>query len=132
MSARVRGRLVSYNATKMYGFLRPDDGGEDVFVHARDVDYPLRDADLGSRFEFEVVPSDRGAKAIRMLADSGGTVREDLELADDEWEPVAREDYSREITDALIAVAPDLTGSQIQRIRQLLLTRAESRNWVDR
>ena len=54
------GTVKFYNAQKGYGFISPDAGGPDVFVHATALEqagiYSLNE---GQKVEFEVV-SDRG------------------------------------------------------------------------
>ncbi|QIB32750.1 cold-shock protein [Ancylobacter pratisalsi] len=67
------GTVKFFNTEKGYGFIRPDDGGRDVFVHVSAVTRSgLGTLTEGQRVSFEVEPDKRGKgpKAI------------DLELAD--------------------------------------------------
>jgi CspA family cold shock protein len=56
-----RGTVEFFKAELGYGFLRPDDGGKDVFVHLKAVDRAGLFALLkGQRVEFEVVTGRNG------------------------------------------------------------------------
>ncbi|PWT82185.1 MAG: cold-shock protein [Acidobacteria bacterium] len=54
------GTVKWFNATKGYGFIMPQDGGKDVFVHISAVERAgLRSLNEGQAVEFELV-SNRG------------------------------------------------------------------------
>ena len=61
------GTVKWFNATKGYGFIQPDDGGKDVFVHASAVERaglpPLQD---GQKVEYQVA-TERGREAAADL-----------------------------------------------------------------
>ncbi|MBB5519469.1 cold-shock protein [Amphiplicatus metriothermophilus] len=54
------GVVKWFNSTKGYGFIQPDDGGSDVFVHASAVEQAgLNTLQEGQRLSYELV-SNRG------------------------------------------------------------------------
>ena len=58
------GTVKWFNATKGYGFIRPDDGGKDVFVHISAVERAgLRELKEGQRVTFEVVVDRKTGKS---------------------------------------------------------------------
>jgi len=73
-----QGTVSWFNADKGFGFLAPDDGGADVFVHASALaDGSHGSLDEGQRVEFEVTQGDRGPQAqqVRLLDGDGGADR---------------------------------------------------------
>ena len=57
------GTVKWFNATKGYGFIQPEDGGNDVFVHISAVERAgLRSLNEGQRLEYEL-QTERGKTA---------------------------------------------------------------------
>ena len=55
------GTVNWFNPTKGYGFIQPDSGGKDVFVHISAVQRAgMETLDEGQRLEFQVVPGRDG------------------------------------------------------------------------
>jgi len=68
---RQSGTVKFYNAQKGYGFIKPDDGGKDVFVHVTAVERSgINNLDEGMRISFETEPDKRGKgpKAVNLEA----------------------------------------------------------------
>lgn len=66
---RVNGTVKFFNQAKGYGFISPDEGGKDVFVHVSDVERSgIAAIDQGMRVSFETEPDRRGKgpKAINL------------------------------------------------------------------
>ena len=58
------GTVKWFNATKGYGFIQPDDGGKDVFVHISAVEQAgLRELNEGQKVSFEIVADKRTGKS---------------------------------------------------------------------
>jgi CspA family cold shock protein len=56
-----KGTVKFFNVSKGYGFITPEAGGKDVFVHANDTGgVVLHD---GAKVEFEVVAGKKGPQA---------------------------------------------------------------------
>jgi CspA family cold shock protein len=54
------GTVKWFNGQKGYGFIQPDDGGKDVFVHATAVERAgMSSLNEGDKISFEIV-TDRG------------------------------------------------------------------------
>jgi len=72
---RQTGVVKFFNAQKGYGFITPDDGGKDVFVHVTAVERSgIANLDEGAKISFETEPDKRGKgpKAVNLqLADNG-------------------------------------------------------------
>ncbi len=58
------GSVKWFNAEKGFGFITPDDGGEDVFVHHSAIQMEgYRALSEGQRVEFEVTQGQKGLQA---------------------------------------------------------------------
>ena len=55
------GTVKWFNATKGYGFIQPDDGSKDVFVHVCDVQRSgLQGLNEGDKIDFELQKGQQG------------------------------------------------------------------------
>jgi CspA family cold shock protein len=68
---RQNGTVKFFNQTKGFGFITPDEGGKDVFVHVTAVERSgLGTLDEGMRVSFDTEPDKhgKGPKAINLQA----------------------------------------------------------------
>jgi cold shock CspA family protein len=146
------GKVVRFDEGRGYGFIAPDDGGDDVFVHANELtDRGLRVA-TGARVQFNVIDGGRGLKAydvqlleppppatgpavapaqppVVRVADRQGADRQGAD--DDLCEIFSEEEFVARVTDVLLDGGPQLTGAQIVELRKRLLQFAKQNGWVE-
>lgn len=61
------GTVKFFNMEKGFGFIRPDDGTKDVFVHISAVERSgLRGLQEGQKVTFELQPDKKGPKAVNL------------------------------------------------------------------
>ena len=57
------GTVKWYNSEKGFGFIQPDDGGKDAFVHVSAIERAgMRDLQEGQKISFELVADKRSGK----------------------------------------------------------------------
>jgi CspA family cold shock protein len=63
-SSMVRGKVKWFNDAKGFGFITPDDGSKDVFVHHTAIEASgFRSLTEGQAVEFEIVDGQKGPAA---------------------------------------------------------------------
>ena len=61
------GTVKFFNSDKGFGFVAPEGGGKDVFVHATAVEAAgLRSLSEGQRISFDTQPDAKGSKAVNL------------------------------------------------------------------
>ena len=141
------GKVIRFDELRGYGFIAPDNGTDDVFVHANDL---LDDKYLfrpGSHVAFEIEDGERGLKAsdVRIVKPNGtGPVRHSTvpaarpseghfndEAEDGVCDLLSAAEFRQELTEALLEVSPSLTGEQILQVRKRVIEVARAHSWVE-
>ncbi|MYQ78583.1 MULTISPECIES: cold-shock protein [unclassified Streptomyces] len=145
----VIGRVVRFDGAKGYGFITPDHGGDDVFLHVNDLCMAEETLRPGLMVQFEIEQGDRGLKASSVrLAPGGGVAAAPVAGAvfTQRAEPLVRqaadgddvlcdvlnaEEYVRDVTEVLLQSAPGLTAEHILQVRQGMLQFARKHGWIE-
>jgi CspA family cold shock protein len=143
------GKVVRFDEGRGYGFIAPDDGGDDVFVHANELtDRGVRVA-TGARVEFNVIDGGRGLKAydvhvLEMPAGAGTAASSARTQAiasdrtaerqgteDELCEIFSEDEFRSRVTDILLDAGPQLTGAQIVELRKHLVQFGRQNGWIE-
>jgi cold shock CspA family protein len=116
--------VLRFDDVRGFGFIAPDSGSEDVFVHANDLSEDKSVFKPGTTVEFQIEEGDRGLKAVdvRRTGRSGGRGS-----GGSGGGGGAVSGFGAELTEALLVEVPDLTGAQIVRIREAVADVARAR-----
>ncbi|MER7416983.1 cold shock domain-containing protein [Micromonospora peucetia] len=155
------GKVVRFDEVRGYGFIAPDDGSDDVFVHANMLDGDKWVLAPGVPVEYDAVETDRGPKAVlvRVIGASAGAERhgttgaaaparasaavaggrsrdggQTTGGAEDEeglCDVLSERAFCTETTEALVTSVSDLTGAQIVAVRVRMLDLARRHGWVE-
>jgi CspA family cold shock protein len=65
VKGRTKGRVKFFNTTKGFGFITPEDGSKDHFVHITGLADPRAQLQEGDEVEYEFEQGQRGPQACR-------------------------------------------------------------------
>lgn len=162
------GKVIRFDEFKGYGFVAPDAGGEDVFIHVNDLDFDKRLMAPGVHVEYVAEEGDRGLKASQVqildarpphtapsnagqsntapsnsgpsstaatspvasgatatTAPAGGGYEDVI------CDVLSPQEFSAEVTEALLASDRALTSAQILAVRGALADLARSHKWIE-
>lgn len=153
------GRVVRFDSMRGYGFIAPDNGGEDVFLHVNDLTIPEAYLRSGLAVEFEIEDGGRGLKASNIRLAQGEAPPsappataapsapaasvsppaasqgpEAARTADGDYpmcDVLSSEEYTRDVTELLLRAAPTLTADQILHLRHELVKFSEGHGWIE-
>lgn len=123
------GKLVSFDGSRGFGFIRPEDGGPDVFVHVNDIGLGEGELRQGRVFEFDVTEGDRGPKAVNLRSPRGHTARPATSAGG--GARLTAGAYLPLVTELLLDASPALTAGEIVVIRERLTDFAVEQGWID-
>jgi len=142
------GKILKFDEARGYGFIAPDEGGEDVFLHANALTDEKQAYHSGVAVEFDVLKDARGLKAmsVRILGTDDAAapaVNEPAatpagasnppEPADDDTlcDVLSATDLRNDLIELYLEYAPSLTGAQITALNGALITLARQHGWVE-
>jgi cold shock CspA family protein len=128
---------VRFDDFRGYGFIAPDAGGEDIFLHANDIECDRQLVIRGAKVSFEIEKGNRGSfatsvRSVSTKAEVGQPPTDSSAPANDEfYDVLPAEEFSHVITEMLLNVVPPITGEQVLRLRALLGQLAQKYGWVE-
>ncbi len=133
------GRVVRFDRGRGYGFISPDGGGEDVFLHVNDLDGIEESAiRAGVRVTFGVEAGERGefATSVRLAPKSGsspeGAQGPDSVADEDEYfDVLSAREFKHHVTELFLQIRPSMNAEQILGARERVAEFARKQGWLD-
>ncbi|KOX28714.1 DNA-binding protein [Streptomyces sp. NRRL F-4707] len=134
MAVLTVGKVLRFDEVKGYGFIAPEEGGEDVFMHANDLVDEKYLYQAGSSVEFFLESGEKGPKAseIRLsYQPSPNRITPQAAKA-----PAAGADrmpadrFQAELTEALLDGVDTLTAAQVRAVRAVVSTVVRGHGWI--
>lgn len=95
------GIVTRFNKERGYGFIAPDAGGDDVFLHARELASGTEEElAAGARVSYDIASSPKGTKAARVcVLGSGAGAGEEHPAAEyGDWRVLVEQAVQRHMT----------------------------------
>ena len=136
---RVTGKVVRFDAARGYGFITPDIGGDDIFLHANDLEMEKPLARPGARVSFEIEEGNRGKFATEVRLSSGAAptnpsgkdAHGTASNTDDYFDVLSVDEFLHLVTEMLLRITPPPTGHQILEVRSGFEQLARKHGWVE-
>lgn len=135
---RVTGTVIRFDEIRGYGFISPDAGGDDVFLHANDLEIKKDLVRPGCKVSFEIDEGARGkfATAVRLATgarEAQPTSHDDASSPSDGeyFDVLSVDEFKRIVTETLLHINHPLTGDQILEVRTGLQSLAHKYGWIE-
>ncbi|WP_253900432.1 cold-shock protein [Mycobacterium asiaticum] len=124
---------MRFDGVRGYGFITPDIGGEDVFLHVNDLEMEKQRAVRGAQVSFEIDEGDRGkfARGVRPANDNGAAFDDASSAGDEYFDVLSADEFRHMITEKLLHITPALNAEQILAVRSSFEEVARKHGLID-